>query len=157
MNPTRIALDPPVREQLVALLNAQVALLTDLWYQTKLAHWNVRGPHFHAYHELFDAVADHVAESLDDVAERAVTLGGVAGTSLRAAAAASGLPEWETAERQDHVVLRRLADRLGTAANQVRQAIDHAARLGDADTADLFTEVSRRLDKDLWFLEAHES
>jgi starvation-inducible DNA-binding protein len=37
----------------------------------------------------------------------------------------------------------------------VREAIDTAAAAGDADTADLFTGISRELDKQLWFVEAH--
>lgn len=37
----------------------------------------------------------------------------------------------------------------------VRSAIDQSAELGDADTADVFTEVSRGIDKQLWFVEAH--
>lgn len=40
-------------------------------------------------------------------------------------------------------------------AGTTREAIEMAERPGDADTADLFTEVSRGLDKSLWFLEAH--
>jgi starvation-inducible DNA-binding protein len=36
-----------------------------------------------------------------------------------------------------------------------RRAIDLAADGGDADTADLFTEVSRGVDKLLWLVEAH--
>lgn len=157
MNPSRIALDPPVRAEIVSLLNQQVALLTDLWHQTKLAHWNVRGPHFQAYHVLCDTIAADVATALDDVAERAVTLGGVAGMSLPTVAATSGLPAWDLTERRDQVVLRFLADRLGAAANRVRRAIDDATQLGDAATADLFTELARQLDKDLWLVEAHEA
>ncbi|TLY97247.1 MAG: hypothetical protein E6K38_04700 [Gammaproteobacteria bacterium] len=38
---------------------------------------------------------------------------------------------------------------------KVRAGIDEAARLADADSADLFTGISRETDKDLWFLEAH--
>ena len=38
---------------------------------------------------------------------------------------------------------------------KVRKAIDESARAGDADTSDLFTGISREIDKDLWFLEAH--
>ena len=45
----------------------------------------------------------------------------------------------------------------GTAAfgKTARKAIDDANKLGDLDTADLFTEVSRGTDKWLWFVEAH--
>ena len=40
-------------------------------------------------------------------------------------------------------------------ANGVRENIEEVDEAGDADAADIFTEVSRGLDKWLWFLEAH--
>jgi len=48
-----------------------------------------------------------------------------------------------------------IADRLAAYGAAVRAAIDTAVELEDQDTADLFTEVSRAIDKDLWFVEAH--
>jgi starvation-inducible DNA-binding protein len=52
-------------------------------------------------------------------------------------------------------VVRLLADRYAALAASTRAAIETATRAGDAATADLFTEISRGLDKALWFLEAH--
>ena len=51
--------------------------------------------------------------------------------------------------------LQALVERYTLHGNAVREAIDQADEAGDADTADLFTEISRDLDKDLWFLQAH--
>jgi starvation-inducible DNA-binding protein len=48
-----------------------------------------------------------------------------------------------------------VAERFAALAATTRSAISAAEDLEDADTADLFTEVSRALDKSLWFLEAH--
>jgi starvation-inducible DNA-binding protein len=53
----------------------------------------------------------------------------------------------------DH--LDALIERFGAVANAVRKNIDDTEDAGDAGTADLFTEISRGLDKQLWFLEAH--
>jgi len=53
----------------------------------------------------------------------------------------------------EHV--RALVSRLSRLGAAVRAAIDESTRLGDLATADLFTEISRAADKDLWFLEAH--
>lgn len=152
---TRVGLPQATRETMVTLLNQRVGLLTDLYVQTKLAHWNVRGAHFIAYHELFDRVAGHVATMQDTVAERAATLGGSAGLPVQEIARSATLPVWPLGVRHDREVLALVADRLGQAGNLVRADIDTAAEAGDADTADLFTEVSRSLDQDLWFVEAH--
>ncbi len=152
---THININPESRIALTRLLNQQLVLMSDLYLQTKLSHWNVTGPHFVAYHELFDEIASHVMESIDVIAERATTLGTSVDNSAQKIVEDTTLDAWSNEDRRDRAMLNRLAGLVGQVANSIRTAIDQAAQLGDADTADLFTEVSRQLDKDLWFLEAH--
>lgn len=155
MHRTKIDIAPEARESLVSLLNARLADLINLQLQAKQAHWNVKGPGFIALHELFDGVAGLAGGFVDLVAERAVVLGGVAEGTLAAVTAATRLPAYplDIADGRDHV--EALSSALAAAGKLVRAAIDQADSLGDADTADLFTEVSRELDKQLWFVEAH--
>lgn len=153
--PTRNDLSADRRREVVSLLNAHVADLTDLRAQTKFAHWNVKGPTFIALHDLFDTLADQLDDLIDTAAERASALGGVATGTVRQAAAASRLPEFPADTFLGTVVVDALAARYAAAGATARAAIDAAAALGDADTADLFTGMSRELDKALWLLEAH--
>jgi starvation-inducible DNA-binding protein len=48
-----------------------------------------------------------------------------------------------------------LSDALAKFGKAAREAIDKADDFGDADTADIFTEISRETDKQLWFVESH--
>ncbi len=153
--PTRNSIPGPVREQLVSLLNRRLADCIDLQTQAKMAHWNVKGPSFIALHELFDNVHGSVAEYVDLIAERAVQLGGVAEGTVRMVARHSELEEYPEHIAADRQHVKALAGALADFGTRVRLAIDDAARLGDAGTADLFTEVSRGIDKSLWFVEAH--
>jgi starvation-inducible DNA-binding protein len=152
---TRIDLTLETRSQIVDLLNQTLADTLDLKTQVKQAHWNVKGMNFYQLHELFDEIATELEEYVDMVAERAIMLGGIALGTARVAAERSTLPEYplETFEGKDHV--EALATRLALYAKSVRQNIDASNSLDDADTADLYTEVSRAIDKRLWFLEAH--
>lgn len=152
---TRNDIDASHRGQLVAILNQSLADLTDLHSQTKFAHWNVKGPNFIALHKLFDELADELAEHVDDVAERITALGGVAHGTARQAAGTSRLPEFPAHTFHGLDVVAALADRFAAVGKTVRAAIDETDKLGDADTADLFTGISRDLDKALYFLEAH--
>lgn len=153
--PTRNDLPAEVREQVAALLNQSLAATLDLKTQTKQAHWNVKGKDFYQLHELFDEMAGEIEEYVDMVAERVTALGGTALGTARIAAAQSILAEYpiDAVSGKDHVTA--LADRYGTYAQHVREAIGKSEELGDADTADLYTEISRTVDKRLWFLEAH--
>lgn len=152
---TRNDIDASHRGQLVAILNQSLADLTDLHSQTKFAHWNVKGPNFIALHKLFDELADELAEHVDEIAERVTALGGVAHGTTRQAAGTSRLPEFPVNTFHGSDVVAALADRFAAVGKTVRAAIDETAKLGDADTADLFTGISRDLDKALYFLEAH--
>jgi len=143
------------RLEAVGLLNQQLADAIDLAYQAKQAHWNVKGPNFIALHELFDEVVEKIEEYVDEIAERAVQLGGTALGTVRVSASRSRLSEYplDTSSGSAHV--KALSAALAKFGKTSRAAIDAAAALGDADTADLFTEVSRGVDKLLWKVEAH--
>ena len=152
---TRIDLSRNSRGQMVELLNQQLADTFDLYSQTKQAHWNVKGIHFYPLHLLFDQLAEKRIGEADDLAERATELGGYATGTIRMAVAASRLPEIPTDIDDGVDYLRALVERYALHANNTRSGIDQADKAGDMDTADLLTEISRELDKDLWFLQAH--
>src|ERR1700704_6151460 len=152
MYPTKNDLPESNREKLVELLNARLADAIDLQTQTKQAHWNVKGPTFIALHELFDKINEDVEGYVDDIAERAVQLGGVAEGTARMAAKRSSLHEYpaNAADGRSHV--EALSTVLAAFGKSVRKAITDSNDLGDLDTADLFTEISCGIDKWLWFV-----
>jgi starvation-inducible DNA-binding protein len=152
---TQIDIGEQARLKLACILNQNLADMIDLFNQTKYAHWNVKGPEFMQLHELFDGVAERVEEGCDLIAERVVTLGGVAEGTTRQSVAYSTIGEYDlkAADGLEHV--RALATQVAKLAASTRNAIRESAESGDPTTSDLFTEISRSLDKDLWFLEAH--
>ena len=152
---TRNDLPLGTRTRLVKLLNERLADAIDLATQTRHAHWNVKGPNFIALHELFDQVAEHVADQVDTIAERATALGGTALGTLGAVARGTSLKPYPENITEGVAHVKALAAALASFGARVRGAIEAATALGDADTADLFTGISREVDKDLWFLEAH--
>jgi starvation-inducible DNA-binding protein len=143
------------RKKVNDILNQQLADSLDLASQTKQAHWNVKGKDFWQLHKLFDEVAAEALEWVDMIAERVTALGGFATGTVRMSAANSRLPEFPTdiTDGMEHV--RAVADRLAAYSNTAREGIDQTDKLGDANTADLLTEISRCADKYLYFLEAH--
>ena len=143
------------RVELNALMNQRLASAVDLQTQMKQAHWNVKGPSFIGLHELFDQVDEAVESYVDMIAERIVQLGGIAAGTARVAAAHSQLEEYPLTIADGLAHVEAVARALATFGREVRNTINEADELDDADTADLFTEISRGIDKWLWFVEAH--
>ncbi len=152
---TRIDISMDVRSQVVDILNKTLATTLDLKTQAKQAHWNVKGMDFLQLHELFDELSTELEAYVDMVAERVTALGGTAFGTARVAASDSILPEYPFDAQDGEAHVTALADRYGIYAAHVRGAIAETGDLGDADTSDLYTEISRTIDKRLWFLEAH--
>ncbi len=155
LHKTKIDLAKGKREKLIAILNQSLADAADLKSQAKQAHWNVKGPSFIALHELFDQVAAEVEAHTDLLAERITTLGGVAMGTVRLAAEKSSLSEYphEISDGMAHV--DALSSALADFGKKARKNIDVTDEMGDMDTADIYTEISRAIDKQLWFVEAH--
>ena len=143
------------RQELVNLMNQRLASAVDLQLQLKQAHWNVKGPHFIALHELFDKASEGVESYVDTIAERIVQLGGVAAGTARTAASRSRLQEYPLDIANGSAHVEAVSKALSDFGRDARQTILEATELDDADSADIFTEVSRGVDKWLWFVEAH--
>ncbi|HEY0983568.1 DNA starvation/stationary phase protection protein Dps [Schlesneria sp.] len=152
---TKNDLPESTRVKVIELLNARLADSIDLQTQAKQAHWNVKGPHFIGLHELFDKINEEVEDYVDDIAERAVQLGGVAEGTARVVAKRSTLQEYPLNAVEGRTHVDALSSALAAFGKVIRQGIDQADELGDKDTADLFTEISRGIDKSVWFVEAH--
>ncbi len=149
--------DIPLSERLEmnVLLNLRLASAIDLQLQMKQAHWNVKGPSFIGLHELFDKIYGSVQEHVDLIAERIVQLGGVAEGTVRVAASRSRLAEYSLSISEGMAHVNAVSTALASFAQEARTTIGEAEELDDAATADLFTEVSRSIEKWLWFVEAH--
>jgi starvation-inducible DNA-binding protein len=155
LHKTKNDLSEKTRRAMIELLNQELANVIDLSLQSKQAHWNVKGPHFIALHELFDDINGAVTSYVDEIAERAVQLGGIARGTVGAVAAGTRLTAYPLTLADGSAHVEALAEALSVFGRGVRKAIDTAAQAGDADTADIFTEISRGVDKWLWFVEAH--
>ena len=143
------------RAAMVDLLNARLVDTLDMVLAVKQAHWNLKGPGFIGVHELLDEVADRLRDGSDLMAERAVILGGLARGTLREAAERSSIAPYpvELVDIQDHIT--HLVERMKDLGAKLREAMEQAGEAGDEDTADLFTGVSRAVDKDAWFIGAN--
>ena len=155
LHQTRNATSSNARTVAISLLNARLADGLDLSLITKQAHWNLKGPQFIGVHEMLDGFRSEQDDWNDKTAERITALGGTASGTSQVIAKSSQLEPYPTDIYRIADHLAALIDRYAVVANSVRSSIDEADEAGDPDTADLFTEVSRGLDKQLWFLEAH--
>jgi starvation-inducible DNA-binding protein len=153
---TKNDLPEETRAQVIDLLNQRLADCIDLQTHCKQAHWNVKGPHFIGLHKLFDEINEAVEDYVDDIAERIVQLGGQAEGTARLVVARSALIDYPPALSTGAEHVAALSDSLSAFGRTVRMGIDEADELEDKDTADLLTEVSRGIDKWLWFVEAHQ-
>jgi starvation-inducible DNA-binding protein len=155
LHPTRIDIPSEIRLYLTTLLNQTLACTVDLRSQVKQASWNVKGKEGFQLQVLFERLADELDAYANLLAERLVVLGGVALGTARTAARHSTLPEYpgDLAAGDAHALA--LAERVALYTTAVRDAIARAADVGDADTAAVYTDVSRGVDKRLQLLEAH--
>ena len=154
--PTRNDLPAAARAKEVALLNQLLADAINLQMQCKQAHWNVKGATFIALHKLFDEVNEAVEEYVDLIAERVVQLGGIAEGTATVVAGRSKLKEYPLAISAAEKHVTALSDALAMFGKYARRGIQEMTELDDADAADILTEISRGIDKWLWFVESHE-
>ncbi|MBE0443226.1 MAG: DNA starvation/stationary phase protection protein Dps [Psychrobacter sp.] len=141
--------------EMVKLLNANLANVIDLTLDGKQCHWNLQGKGFIGVHQLLDETSERILEVSDTIAERIVILGGQPNGLASRVVKESILDDYPTDITEVNQHVRELTSRYKKVAETLRKAIATAGDAGDEDTADLFTEASRIIDKDAWFIGAN--
>ena len=153
---TKNDLPEAARLEAVGLLNQRLADCIDLQTQCKQAHWNVKGPAFIALHKLFDEINEDVEAYVDLLAERIVQLGGIAEGTVGVVKNRSTLTDYPLTLSTGAQHVAALSDALAAFGRTARVGIEEMNELEDAAGADILTEISRGVDKWLWFVEAHQ-
>ncbi len=150
------ALPAEQQAKLIELLNRRLADAIDLQLRSRQTYWNVKGPHFMALRELFDKVTGGVEEYANLIAERIVQLGGKAEGTAPTVVERSSLNGYRLSSTDENDHIDTLSTTLTDFARHTRYASAQATELKDADTADIFTEIARGIDKWLWFVETSQ-
>ena len=147
-------LSPESRAAICESLRGVLTDGIDLHSQIKVAHWNIKGPQFAALHPLFDQFATDLALHIDAIAERILTLGGLAVGTARHVAGSSRLEDYpqDVTADMEHVGL--LAARIEAWLVGARAARGVAAGHDDDETVDALTQPIVLFEKHAWFLHA---
>jgi starvation-inducible DNA-binding protein len=140
----------------IEMLNRRLADTIDLQLQSRQAYWNVKGPNFISLRELFDQIAEGVEEYASLIAGRIVQLGGTAEGTAHAVAGRSSLDGYSLSTAVGSGHIDALATTLTNFGRHARYASEQSTLLQDIDTADIFTEIARGIDKWLWFVETSQ-
>lgn len=155
LHATRMSLPEKDRIEIIKILNKSLASTSDLYAQLKQAHWNIKGAEFIALHKLFDELAEETAEQVDIIAERITALGGTALGTIQEAVKNTELRVYPVDIFSMTQHIEHLAHNFAILGELARNNIDETEKLDDMATNDLYIDLARMLDKNLWFLEAH--
>jgi starvation-inducible DNA-binding protein len=147
-----IGLPDASRKAVAQILNAVLADAYVLYTKTRNYHWNVKGPHFHDLHKLFEAQYDTIDDAIDEIAERVRALGEPALGSMKDFLAVTRLSESTGALTATQMIAALLNDHEAI-IRQVRSDIDTVGvEHGDTGNQDYLTGLMEEHEKMAWML-----
>lgn len=143
------------RTAVVTILNSLLSDEYVLYTKTRNYHWNVVGPQFNDLHKFFEAQYGELNDLIDEVAERARTLGGPAFGTLAEFARHARLKEHPAQALDSAAMLASLLADHEAIVRQLRADLEVAATTHrDAGTSDFLTGLMERHEKMAWMLRA---
>lgn len=144
---------PTANEQLVELVNKQVANWTVLFTKLHNFHWYVKGPNFFTLHAKFEELYNEAALHIDELAERLLALGGQPVATLRGSLELASIKEVETEKAAEQMVQATVRD-FSMITAELKKGIELADQSGDETTGDMLLSIHQSLEKHIWMLNA---
>jgi starvation-inducible DNA-binding protein len=150
-----IGLSEEQREGVVAILNTLLADEYLLYTKTRNYHWNVVGPQFNDLHKFFEAQYNALNEIVDDVAERARSLGGNAFGTMTEFLKHTRLKEQPGHYPDDRGMIANLLADHEALIRYLRVDLETCAeKYHDAGTNDFLIGLMEQHEKMAWMLRA---
>ncbi len=148
-------LSPEAQEGVTQILNALLADEYVLYTKTRNYHWNVVGPQFHDLHKFFEAQYEALNEIVDEVAERARSLGGWARGTLSDFLQGTRLREHPGEYPDARTMIGNLLRDHEAIIRTLRVDLDTCVdRYHDMGTNNFLTDLMERHEKMAWMLRA---
>ena len=150
----KIGVSEEGRRAVADALSGMLADTYTLYLKTQNFHWNVTGPHFKHYHEMFGEQYEELADANDEIAERIRALGFHAPGSFKAFLALSGIDEAGDNMPDAGEMVRQLMVDHEALSLRARKVLETAQGVGDEVTSDMMIERMTTHDKTSWMLRA---
>lgn len=154
MNPS-LGISDSDRGAVVGILNTLLADEYLLYTKTRNYHWHVTGPQFNDLHKFFETQYDAIDEAIDEIAERAVTLGGHAPATLAELAKQARLKEHPGQYPDARTMIANLLADHEAVVRQLRDDVEATGgKHHDVGTSDFLTGLLEKHEKMAWMLRA---
>ena len=141
-------------ENLLNVVNKQVADWTVLYVKLHNYHWYVKGKDFFTLHEKFEELYTETATYIDDLAERMLALNGQPVATMKECLEISSIQEAEGKESAEQMV-KKLYDDFSNIAEGLKKGMELAAEVGDETTGDMLLAIHQSIEKHNWMLKAY--
>ncbi|MEF2966854.1 DNA starvation/stationary phase protection protein [Paenibacillus sp. M1] len=142
------------KSSLEQVLNEQVANLNVLYVKIHNYHWYVKGDNFFTLHIKFEELYDEVAEKMDAVAERLLTIKGTPAATLKEYLELATIQE-ATGNEDPAAMVQTLIEDFATLSESFQEGIELADQEGDEATSDLLTGFKGEIEKHMWMLRSY--
>lgn len=136
-------------------MNVFLSDVTVLAQKVHNIHWNIKGADFIPIHGELDAFYDELQEFIDESAERLLMIGDRPIGNLKTMLETTRLSELEDADINSIEGFKTLIVDYDLLRAQALHIVNLCEELNDPGSADLYTDILRKVEKKLWIMNSY--
>ncbi|MDB5286859.1 MAG: starvation/stationary phase protection protein [Mucilaginibacter sp.] len=152
MDAKEISLEEVKVKPVVDHLNDLLANYHIHYQKLRGCHWNVKGKSFFTLHVKFEELYTAALTTIDELAERILTLGKPPYSTFKDYITTSTLKEINTIGMLDTDMVKALIEDMAALIEMERQILDITSEAGDDGTNDMINRFMQFKEKNTWML-----
>ncbi|TWR26179.1 DNA starvation/stationary phase protection protein [Mucilaginibacter achroorhodeus] len=152
MDAEKISLEEGKVKPVVDHLNDLLANYHIHYQKLRGCHWNIKGNNFFTLHLKFEVLYTDALTTIDELAERILTLGKPPYSTFNDYISKSSIKEINTIGMKDTAMVKALIEDMATLIKMEREILDVTADAGDDGTNDMVNRFMQFKEKNTWML-----